>query len=76
MDKEFSDKIIVVTGASRGIGKTIATYFGDSGAKVMCLATKKENCDGVVDHIISSGGKAFAFGCHVDDITQVKRTFE
>ena len=76
MSDEFKEKIVVITGASRGIGKTIATNFGKLGSRVMCLATKKNNCSSVVDEIISTGGTAFAFGCHVDDSIAIKKTFE
>ena len=76
MNDEFKGKIVVITGASRGIGKTIATNFGKLGSRVMCLATKKDNCSSVVDEIISTGGTAFAFGCHVDDSIAIKKTFE
>ena len=76
MNDEFKEKIVLVTGASRGIGRTIATNFGKLGSKVMCLATKKENCSSVVDEITSLGGTAFGFGCRVDDSLAVKQTFE
>ena len=35
---DLSNKIAVITGASQGIGHTMATIFAKAGAKVMCLA--------------------------------------
>ena len=76
MSKDFQNKIVVVTGASRGIGKTIALEFGKSGSQVMCLATRKENCISVVEEILGLGGEAFAFGCHVEKSAEVSATFK
>ena len=76
MFEEFDKKIVVVTGASRGIGKTIAREFGKHGSAIMCLATKKENCSTVVDEIRNAGGTAFAFGCRVEMSNEVTQTFE
>ena len=76
MSKEFDKKIVVVTGASRGIGKTIAQEFSKQGSTIMCLSTRKENCSTVVDAIRDAGGNAFAFGCRVEISDEVTETFE
>ena len=76
MSKDFQNKIVVVTGASRGIGKTIALEFGKSGSQVMCLATRKENCISVVEEILGLGGESSAFGCHVEKSAEVSATFK
>ena len=75
MKDYFNNKNVVVTGASRGIGRTISRQFGNLGSRVMCLATKRENCSAVIEEIRSSGGNAFAFGCHVDSGAEVRQTF-
>ena len=76
MPNRLSNKIAVVTGASRGIGRSIAVTLAQEGATVACLATKQENTQAVVDEIGAAGGVAHGFGCRVEDATEVTRTFE
>ncbi|MDI9636753.1 3-oxoacyl-ACP reductase FabG [Kamptonema cortianum] len=71
----FQDQVVVVTGASRGIGQAIALRFGAEGAIVACIATKKENAQGTVDQIIAAGGRAEAFGLDVADSQSVEAVF-
>ena len=76
MSEEFDRKIVVVTGASRGIGKTIAQEFSKHGSTTICLATRKENCSVVVDEIRDASGHTIAFGCRVEISNEVTETFE
>ena len=62
----FDQEIVVVTGASRGIGRAIAQAFGMRGAKVACVATSVGSASHTADAI---GGKAY--GCDVSDAAQV-----
>src|SRR5882724_12139786 len=66
----FQDKVVVVTGASRGIGQEIAAAYSREGAKVACVATTQEGADRTADEI---GGKGYA--CDVSDSAQVEATF-
>ncbi len=43
---QFTDKLAIVTGASRGLGKAIALELAAEGARVACLATRAENAAG------------------------------
>jgi len=54
----FQDQVVVVTGASRGIGRAIAEGFGREGAKVACIATTMANAEGTAKSI--AGAKAYA----------------
>lgn len=72
----FQDDVVVVTGASRGIGKEIALQFGNEGAKVACIATSQANAAPTADAVITAGGIAKAYGVDVSDFDAVKEAFE
>ena len=72
---QFDHKLAVVTGASRGLGKAIALELAKEGASVACVATCTENAAGVVDAITQTGGRARAYGCHVEKAVEVTATF-
>ena len=64
MDRfDFHDKIVTITGGSRGIGKAIALAFGEAGAKVVVAARKVDLLDKVVEEIKAAGGDALAIAC-------------
>jgi len=71
----LAEKIAVVTGASRGIGKAIALELAEAGARVACIATRAENAAETVSEIQSKGGAALAFGCRVEIGAEVTRVF-
>jgi NAD(P)-dependent dehydrogenase (short-subunit alcohol dehydrogenase family) len=58
--KEFKDKVVVITGASSGIGEALAYEFGALGAKVVCAARTADKLTLVADNIIAHGGEAVA----------------
>mgnify|MGYP000900632464 CR=1 FL=1 len=67
----FQDQIVVVTGASRGIGKGIAHAFANEGATVVCTATTASGADAVAQSIIDAGGKAVGMALNVGDADDV-----
>jgi NAD(P)-dependent dehydrogenase (short-subunit alcohol dehydrogenase family) len=61
----------LVTGASRGIGRSIALALAAAGARVALASRKQEGVDAVTQEIVRTGGTALALACHVgrrDDI--------
>lgn len=73
---DFSDQIVIVTGASRGIGKAIAERFGQAGARVACVATTLEGASKTADAIRAAGGQATSFACDVSSVEAVEKLFE
>jgi len=61
VSKKLSDKVAVVTGASKGIGAAIARQLASEGAAVVVnYSSSKEGADRVVAEIKKDGGKAVA----------------
>jgi 3-oxoacyl-[acyl-carrier protein] reductase len=72
----FEQQVIVVTGASRGIGREIALAFAREGGKVACAATTVEGAEATAQAIRESGGVGSAFACDVSDAAQVETLFK
>jgi len=74
---KLENKIAVVTGASKGIGASIAKHFAAAGAKVVVnYASSKEGADKVVKEIIDKGGAAIAIQADVSNEADVIRLFD
>ena len=70
MKFDLNGKIAIVTGASQGIGETIAVEMAKSGANVFCIARNKDALDSTINKIISNGDKASAYSCDISDNEQ------
>ena len=55
---DLNQKVIVVTGAGRGLGRGIATYFAGKGARIACVDLNQEDLDGTVAACKEAGGDA------------------
>ncbi|MAK09264.1 MAG: short-chain dehydrogenase [Rhodobacteraceae bacterium] len=69
MNNFFSlkNKVAVITGSSRGIGKGIAFRFSELGAKIIVSSRKIDACEKVVKEITYAGGLASAFECNISN---------
>lgn len=64
---DFTDKVVIVTGASRGLGRAMALGFAECGASIVVSSRKPDACNAVVAEITATGGRATAVPCHVGD---------
>ncbi len=62
---DLTGKVAVITGASRGIGRSIAERMAEHGAKVVISSRKLDACEEVARGIRSRGGEAIATACHI-----------
>ncbi len=62
---DLKDKIAIITGARRGMGKSHALKLAKAGAKVMVSDISEEECEIVVEEIRKNGGEAMAVKCDV-----------
>jgi 3-oxoacyl-[acyl-carrier protein] reductase len=76
MSRDLSGKVAIVTGASKGIGASIASHLAAEGAAVVVnYASSKEGADRVVAGIVRQGGKALAVQANLAKEADIKRLF-
>jgi len=73
---DFTGKVVLITGASRGIGEALARGFCELGGQVVLTSRKQESLDKVAAEINSKGGKACALACHVGKSEDRKKLVE
>ena len=66
-------KVVIVTGASRGIGEAAALALGRAGAAVMLLARDGARVEQVAQQVTRNGGQAAALACDVADYAAMQR---
>jgi NADP-dependent 3-hydroxy acid dehydrogenase YdfG len=68
----IADKVVAITGASSGIGRSTAKFLARQGAKVVLGARRKNRIDEVVEEISAAGGKAIGFAVDVTKRAEVE----
>lgn len=61
---DFTDKVVLVTGGSRGLGYGMVRAFAERGADVIIASRKLENCETVANECRALGRRAMAFAMH------------
>ncbi len=72
MPKPLSDQVVVLMGASSGIGRATASAFAERGARVVCAARNARGLDTLVTDITGRGGTAFAVPTDITDPAAVR----
>jgi NAD(P)-dependent dehydrogenase (short-subunit alcohol dehydrogenase family) len=69
---DLKNKVAIITGARRGMGKAHALVLAEAGAKVVVSDISQEECQIVVDEIEKRGGEALAVKCDVSKKQEVE----
>ena len=73
---DLNGRIAIVTGASRGIGASVAHTLAAYGAHVIVSSRKIEGCQKTVESIQAQGGSAEAIACHIGDMDAIHALFQ
>src|SRR5437763_14795274 len=73
MNKNIEGKVIVITGASSGLGEATARLLSAQGATVVLGARRADRLQSLAEELNSNGAKALAIATDVTDYDQVKR---
>ncbi len=73
---DLKGKVAIITGASKGIGESMAQILAEAGAKVIVSSRKQEAVDEVANALKAQGYEATGVACHVGEMSQLKNLVE
>lgn len=73
---DFTGKVALVTGGSRGLGYQMVKAFAERGADVIIASRKLENCEAVAEEVRALGRRALAISAHVGKWPECDRLIE
>jgi 3-oxoacyl-[acyl-carrier protein] reductase len=73
---DFKDKVVIVTGGARGIGKAVTERFHKYGASVAILGRNAEAAKGLASELSSRGAKCIGYGCDVGEGATIDATVD
>jgi NAD(P)-dependent dehydrogenase (short-subunit alcohol dehydrogenase family) len=69
---KLQNKVVIVTGASKGLGVAMARICASEGARVVCAARSLDRMESLVQEITAAGGDAFAIRCDLANLADVR----
>lgn len=72
----LKDKVAIITGSARGIGKAIAMRYAQAGAKVVISDINQEACDATAQEIAALGVQTLGVGCNVTQKADVEKLMD
>ena len=72
----LQDKVVVITGGGRGLGRAMATHFAEKGAKLAVVDLNQEDLDETVKQVEAAGSEAKSYLANVAKEEEVEKLFD